>query len=139
MKNCIIYPHAGVGILRFGMCRSEAQKMLDCNFEIFRRGARVFEQLDEVDSYDDLGVHLHYDCNNRLEFMEMFSPASPVLDEIMLFSIEVEEIMRVFVSKGFTVTKDESGLDIRQLGVGVYSENGKTPQAISVYRKGYYE
>ena len=140
MDLTTIQPNAGLGALRFGMLRPAVRQGFMDAHDTFTRAEQAFEERDEeVDAYDALGLHLHYDENNALEYIELFPPASPTWDGLHLLDLSLEEIERVATARGYSVSRDETGLDIRSLGIGIYSENGSQPQAVSVYREGYYD
>jgi len=140
MDLTTIQPYTGLGSLHFGMLRPVVRQGFMDAHDTFTRAEQAFDACDEeVDAYDALGLHLHYDENNALEYIELFPPASPTLEGLRLLDLSLVEIERAMTARGHSVSRDKTGLDIRSLGIGVYSENGSRPQAVSVYREGYYD
>lgn len=140
MDLTTIQPNRGLGALRFGMSRPAVRQGFMDAHDTFTRAEQAFDERDEeVDAYDALGIHLHYDEDNALEYIELFPPASPTWEGLHLLNLSLDDIEQAMTTRGHSVSRDETGLDVRSLGIGVYSENGLWPQAVSVYREGYYE
>jgi hypothetical protein len=64
-----ISPFIGLGPLGFGLLRSQVRVILGGGVVTFKKGpyAEV-----ETDACDRLGLHLHYDIQDRLECIEAF-------------------------------------------------------------------
>ena len=62
-----IHPYTGVGALQFGLDRARARSLLGSNYSVFRRGPYA---TNDTDAFDDLGLYLEYDRNERLDCIE---------------------------------------------------------------------
>src|SRR5262245_58298124 len=70
-KAMEIIPFQSIGTLSFGDSRKVARAKLASTFSTFQKG----DGPTETDAFDDLGLHLYYDEEGRLEFVEAFDPA----------------------------------------------------------------
>jgi len=122
----------GLGSLRFGMTREEAQCLLGPSSKQFKK---TYSSLSLTDEYRAIGVHLYYDQDGRLEFIEGFPPCRVVFRMTPLFEGTPEAIIRSLEQMGFqrrisgaTYVFDDAGFaliveDIRITGVSVFAKD----------------
>jgi len=125
----------GLGPLRFGMDRRDAQEQLGVEFTRFRKSP--FAETDSED-YLSVGLILFYDTNDVLEFIEAFHPCEPSFRGIQFIGRPVQEILGELRSREISVEELDGNLDIPALGIGIYPMEGMI-DGICVYRAGYYD
>ena len=135
MSDWIIRPYEGLGGLYFGMGRSEAHIALGSEAESFRKAPSSTE---ETDAYDLLGLHLYFDEDDRLDFIEAFSPCEPKFANISLLSENAQTVLAKLESLGHEANYDDGGYFFDELGFVLYAPSEEI-EAVSVYRKGYYD
>lgn len=130
-----IRSYESVGNLRFSDSRQTIRGLLGNRFESFYKGpvANII-----TDSYDHLGLHLYFDKDDRLNFVEAFQPAKLTFHGIELLGRSIEEVdadLRAmghipeplkavdagptYLSAGIALTVDESVVE----GVAVFGRN----------------
>src|SRR5437899_12990923 len=76
-----IRPFEGLGDVRFGMRRGDARALLGQEFRSFKK-TPLADRL--TDAYTQFGLHLYYDGQDRLEFVEAFQPCVPIFRGVEL-------------------------------------------------------
>jgi hypothetical protein len=97
-----------------------------------------------ADAFRDLGVHIHFDVDDRCEAIELFDPADPTLDGERPIGRPFVELLEWFRSRDSKIETDDAGLTSRRLGVGLYAPAAqKAPEesveGVIVFRRGYYD
>jgi hypothetical protein len=128
-----IAPFVGIGWLRFGQERSETQSLLGEEPETFYKASRAL-----VDEYRGRGLHLYFDQQNRLEFIEAFAPCNPTYEGVPLLGRELESVRRDLEAIGIRCEVDEIGLECAEIGVGL-TVGDALVNGVAIYRRGYYE
>lgn len=129
-----IQPYIGIYGLRFGQFRREVRQFLGEVSRSFRKVPTV----PETDIFRQLGLRLDYDEEDRLEFIEMMPPAKPEYQGIHLLEIAEQNLLEELNRLGHVPVVDNAGYDFPTLGIGIYKEDDFI-QAVSLYRRGYYE
>ena len=129
-----IVPYVSVGNLSFGDKREVARKKLNSPFSTFRKviGAEV------TDSFDEIGLHLYYDNDDRLQFVELFRPADVVVCGIELLDRNVDEVVGSLEMLGYAPSPTDVGFQVDDLGVALTARNGIV-EGVAAYRRGYYD
>ncbi len=70
-----IRPFHGIGPITFGMDRSEVRKTLPAPFEEYRQNEFAN---NTSDAFDNIGVTVHYDQDNKCECISIWSDEEPV-------------------------------------------------------------
>jgi hypothetical protein len=129
-----IVPHKGVGPLFFGMTRNDARAKLGTEFTSFRKSATA---ASESDAFDELGVHLYYDDNDGLEFIETFQPCSLRYKNAFLLG-DVESVIQTLNEVGLKPRNDDGSYFFVEPGFVLFAPTDVI-EAVSVYRKDYYD
>src|SRR5262245_7451219 len=85
-----ILPFKSIGGLHFGERRVDLRQRLGERFTSFKKDVGE----NETDAYDELGVHLYFDDDDSLEYVETFAPATPTLDGIKLVGRILEDVRK---------------------------------------------
>ncbi|MCP5004142.1 MAG: hypothetical protein GY941_09415 [Planctomycetes bacterium] len=117
------------------MGRDYIRSLLGKDYESF---SRTGNKIPEIDSYDNEGLQLNYDEDNKLEFIEAIIPSNPTFENIAFTGRNPEDVYREITEKGYLGIKDDVGYDFPDLGIGIYIREGFV-EAVSIYRKGYYD
>lgn len=137
-----IDPLEGIGPLRFGMGRQEARAVLGTGFQEFLK-----DPFDEAptDAYEDLGLHLYYDGDDRLEAVETFPPARSSYRGEDLLAARYRRV-RHLLREGDRRLEVEpgEGLTAPNLGIGAFAPDGEDDpdgpvESVIVFRRGYYD
>ena len=85
-----IVPYVGVGPIQFGQTRSQVRSLLGGNVSVFRKGPSAST---ETDAFNELGLHLHYDAQDRLECIEAWGPCPIYYKDVALLNVGVQEVL----------------------------------------------
>jgi hypothetical protein len=103
-------------------------------FESFVKG----EGENETDAYDDLGFHLYYDIQDRLEFIESFEPAILTVRTVILSERNVQELNRELALLGFSAEVTDVGFRYPDAGIA-FTVSDNVVESVAAHRKGYYD
>jgi|SRR5579864_1340719 len=123
-----------VGSLRFGDLRQDIRKRLVGNYVTFKKDVGE----NDTDAYNELGLHLYYNKQDRLEFVEIFEPAQPQFRGILFIGRDVSDVSNDLKKLGFSTESDEVGLNCPEAGIGLTASDGII-EGVAVFRKGYYD
>jgi hypothetical protein len=129
-----IRPFEGVGSLCFGDLRSSAREKLGKEYSIFSKTIGD----EPTDAYDALGLHLYYDDDGRLEFVEAFTPAAITMNGTTFLGRQVVEVVKELEAKGFESVGADVGIDFPTAGIAITSPNGII-EGVAAHRKGYFD
>ena len=129
-----ITPYESVGPVRLGRQRNEIRRQLGPGFTSFAKDVGE----NKTDAYDELGIHLYYDDEDRLEMVEAFEPASPTLKGIALLCREIEQVEDDLAKRGYKGRPTDVGYRYDDAGIAL-TLNGSAIEGVAVFRKGYYE
>jgi hypothetical protein len=130
-----IIPFKSVGKLSFGDSRQVARQKLSSTFKTFRKAAG---QPDETDSFDQLGLHLYYDNDGNLEFVEAFEPAEVTFRGIRFLGRERATVKKEMKEIGFSPAEDDYGMMFSEAGIAVTAPSAVV-EGVAAHRKGYYD
>ncbi len=135
MNKWEIMQYTGIGPLRFGFSRSSVRAELGDDFSEFRKSV---DSINSTDEYSRLGMHLYYDSNNKLEFIECFSPCPIHYRGVSLLGKEFEVVLKELEDLGLSARHDDYVCYFDDVGFALYV-SGEVVDGASVYRKGYYD
>jgi hypothetical protein len=128
-----IEPFDSFGPLRFGMTRGEVASALNEAPQQFAKGFSP----NIVEAYNDSGVHAYYDADERLEFIEAFSPCQPSYGDVDLLRADAAATVSELSALGLAMRDDgEGGIWFEDHGFALYAPGGRT-EGVSVFRRGY--
>src|SRR5919106_7025414 len=114
-----ITPYVGVGPITFGMTRAEVRRRLEAPVESFMKTPT---SAAPADAFDTLGLHVHYDSDDRceaVEFVRLLTIATfrgqPLLGQ------PFAEVKRWLQAIDSDVRSDSSGLTLLTFGFGLYA------------------
>lgn len=93
---------------------------------------------NETDSFDDLGLHLYYDDEGRLEFVEAFRPADITFRGIRFLGRSLSTVIRDMNAIGFDEVGADVGVDFPDAGIALTAPSDLI-EGIAAHRKGYYD
>ena len=135
MQDSQIFPYEGLGHLRFSMTRSEVRALLPIVPRTFREDPLA---PTETDDYYELGMHLSYDAEDRLEFIETFPPCVPTFEGTAFIGLPLEVVVAAMKARGYGATLGENGeCTFSQVGIALYLPD--TVESVAIYQRGYYE
>ncbi len=135
MDISTITPFEGLGDLKFGLSRQAVRDLLGPDVRSYRKNK--YEPRD-TDSYRRLGLHLYYDADDRLEFIETTPPSDPTFQGVHLRDADLGRVLARLADQGYHATEDDAGYNFKDLGIGLYVPESAI-EAVSVYRRGYYD
>jgi hypothetical protein len=130
-----IIPYIGVGPLQFGLSRAQARSLFEGAPSTFRHGPYA---ISDTDAYEELGLHLYYDSEDRLRCIMAFGSVPIHYNNVDLLNRRLEEIINDLTDLGLTSRYDDEGYWFDDAGFVLYAPE-KSVKAITVYRSGYYE
>jgi hypothetical protein len=128
-----VVPYEGLGNIRFGTPRAAIRALLKVDFTSFIKG----DDHVPTDAYDTLGMHLYFDEQDCLEFIEAFPPCNPVYRDIRLLSMDVGIVLHALAALGHASVYAEAGYTFADLGIVLFVPESAI-EAVSLYRRGYY-
>ena len=135
-----IKPLVGVGPLRFGMSVDEVRAMLGVHYVSFKK-----TPLSEFpcDHFEDSSTFAYYDKNGKLEALEFYEGANPVLNGYSFMGGLASEAKLRLDESGGTLEIDSDSITSLSLGVGVYAPDweqdaSQTVEGVIVFKEGYY-
>jgi hypothetical protein len=129
-----IIPFQSIGILSFGDSRQAARDKLACCFSTFVKDVGA----NETDSFDERGLHLYFDDEGRLEFVEAFNPAEVTFRGIHFLGRELQSVVEDMIAIGFSPSESDIGVDFADAGIALTAPYGVV-EGIASHRKGYYD
>lgn len=132
MKQLAIQPFVGLGWLRFGQPRQETRRLLNDSPASFLKAASKV-----VDEYRNIGLHLYFDAEEKLEFIEAFAPSNPTYLDLSLLGRNAESVRSDLAALGVSCNTDEAGFDCPEAGFGATSDD-EVVVGVAVFRRGYY-
>jgi hypothetical protein len=126
-----ILTYSGVGLLRLGMTSEQAQ-------DIFGRKPEMFQKTTDtlVENYG--GIHLYYDANAKINFIEILRPNRPTFDGLELIGKDIDEISEEFRKRGYGLKNVFDTYQYDDIGVALFVPNSII-KCVSVYVRGYYD
>jgi len=130
-----ILPFVSIGDLRFGESRQDVRKHLGTKYQVFRKDVGA----NETDAYDELGLHLYYDNDDKLEYVETFTPAAPTFKGVAMLGRHSEDVQEDLARAGHTCSvMDDVSINCGSAGIALYSPD-EMVEGVGVYRKGYFD
>ena len=110
-----IKPFRTIGMLSYGEPKQVVRGKLASAYSVFVKDVGN----EETDSFDELGLHLYYDPQGNLEFVEGFEPAEITFCGVGFIgrdlSLVVEEIRRM----GFAPVESDIGVKFPAIGIAL--------------------
>jgi hypothetical protein len=128
-----IVPFESIGKLSFGDSRDIARQKLGFPFTTFEKVIGA----DATDAFEELGLHLYYDNDDHLEFVEAFEPACVVFRGISFLGRDLGRVLEDMQAIGFKPTEFDVGVNFQAAGIALTAPSGVV-EGIAVYLAGYY-
>lgn len=129
--HLVLEPNVGADLLKFGTERKKVQNLLQD-----KPVKKSFEP--ENDFYENKGLILGYDDDDRLEFIEITQPSTAEFEGINFFSLAPKDCINEMKKKGYSAPFDDGGYNFDSVGVALYCPQDQL-ESVSIYKKGYYE
>jgi len=136
----LITPYVSAGIIALGDVRETVRAKLMVPYESFYKtgSSKV-----ETDAFDEIGVHVYYDKDYRVEVVELFEPAVPMFKNTNLLGTPYSQLLELFSTIDGNLGENDSGLTSYEQGIGLYApykedEPNLNCEGIIVFKKGYY-
>ncbi|MEN8694143.1 MAG: hypothetical protein ABF334_05005 [Akkermansiaceae bacterium] len=130
-----IIPFTGFVGAQFGQLRSKVRQTLGSGFSSFKK--TPFSET-ETDAYDNLGIHLFYNKDDRLEFIEAFPPAQVHFKGIEFINQNIDAVIGEMKQFCSDYRFEEPSYFFDDYGLVLNEEDGKI-EGVSLFSKGYYE
>jgi len=127
-----IAPFAGAGPLRFGMRHSEVRSLLGDKFSVHKKGPDAF------DAYSELDLHLYYDAEGQLEFIEGFGSCPIYYQDVSSLRRDAQDVLKALAQLGLTSRHENQLYMFDDGGFALYVPDDIV-LAVSVFRRGYYD
>jgi len=137
-----VFPYAGVGPIEFGMVRADVRQRLAAPPESFTKAPG---SASPTDAFDTLGIHVHYDSDDRCEAVEFGRRlVAPTFRGQPLLGRAWAEIERWLRAIDPYLASDSTGLTSLTFGFGLYAPSARDSphsevEGVIVFRRGYYE
>jgi hypothetical protein len=133
-----IYPYEGVGPVRFGMTMQQVHEILGEPKRTIERPGNVTAFTDD---YYSLGLHVLYGEDRNCNALQLFRPASPVLNKRFLLQEEPFSTLREWFSEqDGSAENREDGFKSFLYGIALYGPYPSEPtKKIYVFERGHYD
>lgn len=130
-----IKPYESAGSIRFGMTCGEVRAQLHCTAHA---GPAAL-----CDTFEELGVRIHYRVPDAVEAIEFRLPACPVYDGHLLLQQRYGDLEPWLRALDPEAKLDHSGLTSNLLGLRLYASSARNnPDApvevVTVFERAYY-
>jgi len=131
-----IKPYESAGSIRFGMTSDDVRALL--------QAGRVHESRPVLcDTFETLGMRIHYRLPDSVEAIEFRAPACPVFDGRTLLQQRYGDVEPWLRSMDPGVKLDHSGLTSDRFGIRLYASSARNnPDArvevVTVFERAYY-
>jgi hypothetical protein len=140
-----IIPHCGIGLIRFGMTRSEVEQAIGRT--PLRRRRNEFE-LSDHDYFEGQGLFVYYDLEGKCNAAELTCKSSAEYEGVSLFSTPASRI-REWARQRDANLECKDGFVSRLLGLSMYAPTIDEPdldedefnapaQSFLVFKPGIY-
>lgn len=134
MSDWSIESFERVGPVRFGMSREEVAAALGGSGTEFQKG--FSDTLTEA--FNGVGLHVYYDREGHVEFVEAFPPAEPSYNGVPLMRSDAKAILADLDRLGLKPRDDgQGGLWFDEPGFALFAPDGEKNEGVSIFRKGY--
>ena len=111
-------PYHGLGVITFGMPRSEVIKLLGEPSDRFRKGVSATILTDE---YSTLGMHIYFDVSDLVDYLDVFEPCDIQYEGIQLVGRPPMEVLDELSSLGIEYFEARPSFIVTRLGVALYA------------------
>ena len=129
-----IKPYKSLGSVAFGMATEEARKSM--GNEKYTPFQKSQDEYSPVDAYDDLGVYIYYDKNDRVESFEVMDNCKITYDGEMLMGKNIAKFVLWLESNGHKVSESEGFYRVDEFGFG-FSGSGDDSVSEKMTKIGY--
>lgn len=129
-----IVPFQSIGILSFGDSRKVSRDKVGMAFSTFVKDVGN----NETDAFDECGLHLYYDDQGRLEFVEAFTPAEVTFCGIRFLGRKLSQVIDEMRRIGYRASEGNGGIDFAEAGIALTAPSGIV-EGIAAHRMGYFD
>lgn len=113
----LIEPYIGVGNIKFGFSKEEIHSILGNDYT---ESKSLIHPKKIRNLYTKLGIHINYNENGKVEFVELLKPAEPIYNEKRLLKESFKFLCNWFKNLDQGIIIDDEGLKSLKLGIGLY-------------------
>lgn len=140
MMEFRISPLKGVDSIAFGATPDDVRSRFTSEPKTFKRTP---QDSFPCDYFESEGVFFYYDGDARLEAVEFALPAQPLIENLNLLGLGLDNATAVLSRLDSEVEKEADGAIAYQLGVSIYAplakDNiGAPVESVLAFRPGYY-
>jgi len=123
----------GLGDLHLGTSREAIRRLLGSRYKSFQKtsGSPL------VDAYYEFGLHLYFDLQDLLKYIEAFPPSSPILQGIPLLQGESACVVDQLKNAGHQPRWDDPSYYFDDIGIALFAPY-QSIEAVGVFRKDEY-
>ncbi len=140
MAELVIEPMVRIGPVRIGMSLAENRTVIGEPKERFQK---TEQSVSLTDSYENLGLHVYYDENGSVEFIESF-PVDGIrhfLYDISVFEVPAKDVVAKLASKGHGTSREGgSSLVYVSLGLSLWRSHSSNErfETVAVGKSAYF-
>jgi hypothetical protein len=133
-----IEPFKSFGSLKFGTTRAENRKLLGEKFISFKKTP---SSTNLTDAYNSLSIHLYYDDNDQLKFVE--APAKDCgkifVHDTLISGLNLEGLVAALTPFGPAAFRTSDGCLFPSAGVSVWSADGENVETIAAASRAEFD
>lgn len=130
-----VIPYKSLGQILLGETREVVRRKLGGEFVEFRKSS---DDENFTDAFNDKGLHLYYDSDDRLEFIEVSSPANVCFEGIEFLDRDIIDVVSDMTRLGLKVEESDETYIFPQAGLSLFVPD-EYVETVSIFRKGYYD
>jgi hypothetical protein len=135
MNDPILYKSFdALGEIRFGLSREEVRSKLSVAFQSFKKTPL---SKNETDAFNSLGLHIYYDDEGTVDFIEVFEPCQVCYADVLLLNQPTNEVLERLKSSGLASSYEDGSYFYYDHGFALIDEEGIVSGA-SFFCKDYY-
>jgi len=134
-----IFPHEGVGLVRFGMSRTEVRGAIGLQAKQFLRADK-----EDTDYFAEAGLFVSFAESGKAQAIELAAPSQAMLGDRDLLGMSFSEAMTFLLRRDPQSTVETDSLISKAEGVGIWAplakDNPEAPvEGVIVFAPGYYD
>jgi hypothetical protein len=136
-----IIPKKSAGPIQIGQTRENVRKAANSNVEEFMKTPT---SASPTDAFDELGIHVYYDKQDRCEAIELWSESNPTYKGVSLFDMSPKQAISWLRKLDKAIEIDDVGAISRKMGISLYANEGidnstDKIDSVMVFGEGYYD
>lgn len=129
-----ITPYYGLGSVHFGDLKDNVRGSLKVRCRPFRKAMGE----NETDAFDDVGLHVYYDNDDCVIYIEAFHPAEITFRGLRFLGRSLDEVEKDMHALGYIALRTDVGVRYDDVGIAITASNGIV-EGVGICCRNYYD